>query len=55
MVASKSFIKQVEKFLDTTTICPNRLAQKAAYFGLLNLQEFMVKEKVKDRKTQRYF
>ena len=47
MVASKSFIKQVEKFLDTTTICPNRLAQKAAYFGLLNLQEFMAKEKLK--------
>ncbi len=47
MVASKSFIKQVEKFLDTTTICPNRLAQKAAYFGLLNLQNFITKEKLK--------
>ena len=47
MVASSSFLKQVEKFLDTTTICPNRLAQKAAYFGLLNLQEFMAKEKLK--------
>jgi len=50
MVASKSFIRQVEKFLDTTTICPNRLAQKAAYFGLLNLQDFITKEKLKIKK-----
>ena len=55
MVASKSFIKQVEKFLDTTTICPNRLAQKAAYFGLLNLQEFMEKEKLKIEKLKDTF
>ncbi len=55
MVASKSFIKQVEKFLDTTTICPNRLAQKAAYFGLLNLKEFMVKEKSKIEKLKDTF
>ena len=55
MVASKSFIKQVEKFLDTTTICPNRLAQKAAYFGLLNLQEFMTQEKLKIKKLKDTF
>ena len=55
MVASNSFIRQVEKFLDTTTICPNRLAQKAAYFGLLNLQEFMVKEKLKIEKLKDTF
>ena len=55
MVASKSFIKQAEKFLDTTTICPNRLAQKAAYFGLLNLQEFITKEKLKIRKLKDTF
>ena len=55
MVASKSFIKQVEKFLDTTTICPNRLAQKAAYFGLLNLKEFIVKEKLKIEKLKDTF
>ena len=55
MVASRPFIKQVEKFLDTTTICPNRLAQKAAYFGLLNLQEFMVKEKLKIEKLKDTF
>ena len=55
MVASKSFIKQVEKFLDTTTICPNRLAQKAAYFGLLNLKEFIVKEKLKIEKLKDIF
>jgi len=55
MVASKSYIKQVEKFLDSTTICPNRLAQKAAYFGLLNLQEFVAKEKLKIEKLKYTF
>ena len=55
MVGSKSFMKQVEKFLDTTTICPNRLAQKAAYFGLLNLQEFMKEEKLKIKKLKDTF
>ena len=55
MVASRSFMKQVEKFLDTTTICPNRLAQKAAYFGLLNLQEFIAEEKLKIEKLKDTF
>ena len=55
MVASESFITQAEKFLDTTTICPNRLAQKAAYFGLLNLQEFMAKERSKINKLKNIF
>ncbi len=55
MVASKLFIKQVEKFLDTTSICPNRLAQKAAYFGLINMQEFMAKEKLKIEKLKDTF
>ena len=55
MVASKPFIEQVAKFLDTTTICPNRLAQKAAYFGLLNLQEFMAKERLKINKLKNIF
>ncbi len=55
MVASKSFIQQAEKFLDATTICPNRLAQKAAYFGLLHLQDFMEKEKLKIKKLKDTF
>ena len=55
MVASKPFLEQVAKFLDTTTICPNRLAQKAAYFGLLNLQEFMAKERLKINKLKNIF
>ena len=55
MVASESFITQAEKFLDTTTICPNRLAQKAAYFGLLNLQEFMANERSKINKLKNIF
>ena len=55
MIASSSFIKQAEKFLDTTTICPNRLAQKAAHFGLVHLKHFVNKEKAKIEKLKKIF
>ncbi len=46
MLKMSQLTKQVEKFLDTTTICPNRLAQKAALFGLQNLEKFIAEEKL---------
>ncbi len=47
LVASSERLSQVEKFLDTVTICPNQLAQKAALFGLRNLSEFVAYERQK--------
>ncbi len=47
LIASKKLIKEIEKFLDTTSICPNRLGQKAALFGLQNLNTFIKQEKTK--------
>ena len=55
MVASRAVMNEVEKFLDTTTICPNRLAQKAALFGLLNLGKFVEEEKEKLEKLKEIF
>tara|TARA_B100001250_G_scaffold413774_1_gene449032 strand:- start:113 stop:1294 length:1182 start_codon:yes stop_codon:yes gene_type:complete len=55
LIASKTLIKEVEKFLDTTSICPNRLAQKAALFGLTNLERFVRTEKNKVDKIKLIF
>ncbi len=45
LLASPERLEQVEKFLDTVTICPNQMAQKAALFGLCNLSEFVAGER----------
>lgn len=38
LIAGKAVLEQVEKYLDTETICVNQLGQKAAVFALDNLQ-----------------
>ena len=53
MVASKSFISKLKNF-DTTTICPNRLAQKQI-FWTAELAEFVVKERLKIKKLKDSF
>lgn len=37
IVASQARLAQVEKYLDTVTICPNQIAQRAALWGMNNL------------------
>lgn len=46
MIASEKLLRQVEKFLDTVSICPNQLAQRAALFGLRNLEEWLAGERL---------
>ena len=38
--------KQIEKFLDATTICPNQLGQEAAIYGLKHLAKFIERERI---------
>ena len=45
VIASDSFILQIEKYLDTVSICPNQLGQLGALFGLRNLMDWLVEEK----------
>lgn len=37
---------QIEKFLDTVTICPNQLAQKAAVWGLRHLSDWVQSQRM---------
>ena len=45
IVASPTRLSQVEKYLDTVTICPNQLAQKSALWAMQNLSEWVAKER----------
>ena len=37
MISSSRYLEHAEKFLDTVSICPNPIGQKAALFGLQKL------------------
>lgn len=45
MVASQSRLGEVEKVLDTITICPNQLGQIAALYGMQNLGQWLAGER----------
>ena len=44
MAASPQINAQVEKFLDTVTICANQIGQRAALFGLRELGDWLAEE-----------
>ncbi|MCF2903798.1 aminotransferase [Octadecabacter sp. CECT 8868] len=46
MVASPERLAEVEKFLDTVTICPNQLGQHAALWGMRNLGDWLAGERL---------
>ena len=46
MVASPTRLAEAEKFLDTVTICPNQLGQRAALWGMQNLGEWLAGERL---------
>ncbi len=45
MVASRRLLAEVEKFLDTVTICPAQLGQHAALWGMRNLHDWLAGER----------
>lgn len=45
MVAGRARLREVEKFLDTVTICPNQLGQRAALWGMRNLADWRAGER----------
>ncbi|MGZ9810747.1 aminotransferase [Pseudoroseicyclus sp. H15] len=46
MIASSQLLAEVEKYLDTVTICPAQLGQKAALWGMRNLAQWLAGERV---------
>ena len=46
IVASQARLVEVEKFLDTVTICPNQLGQHAALWGMRNLGDWLATERL---------
>jgi aspartate/methionine/tyrosine aminotransferase len=45
VTASEARIAQMERFLDTVTICPTSLGQKAALWGMENLDDWLAGER----------
>ena len=46
VVASVARMAEIEKFLDTVSICANQLGQKAALWGMLNLGDWLAGERI---------
>jgi len=46
VVSCEARLAEIEKFLDTVTICPSQLGQKAALWGLQNLGDWLAKERL---------
>jgi len=46
LIASPKRLAEVEKFLDTVTICPNQLGQRAALWGMENLDTWLAGERL---------
>ncbi|MEO1641318.1 MAG: aminotransferase [Pseudomonadota bacterium] len=45
VVASSARLAEIEKFLDTVTICPNQLGQRAALWGMQHLGDWLAGER----------
>ena len=46
LIASEDRLSEVEKFLDTVTICPNQIGQRAALWGMQNLGDWLAGERL---------
>ena len=46
VIASPKKLKEIEKFLDTVTICPAQLGQKSALWGLEHLTDWVEAERI---------
>ena len=46
VITSKLRMSEIEKFLDTVTICPNQLGQKSALWGMQNLGDWLADERI---------
>lgn len=46
LIASPARLAEVEKFLDTVTICPNQIGQRAALWGMRNLGDWLAGERL---------
>ncbi len=53
VIADTALLAEAEKFLDTVTICPNQLGQRAALWGMQNLGDWLAGERteVLDRRA----
>ena len=47
-------LREIEKFLDTVTICPSQVGQYGAYWGLLHLSDWLSEQRAEMQKRREY-
>lgn len=47
-------LKEIEKFLDTVTICPSQVGQYGAYWGLVHLPDWLADQRAEMKKRHEY-
>ena len=47
-------LKEIEKFLDTVTICPSQVGQYGAHWGLLHLSDWLADQRAEMQKRREY-
>lgn len=45
IIGAPALLREVEKFIDTVTICPSQMGQRAALFGLTHLDDWLAQER----------
>ena len=45
IITSPSLLLEIEKFLDTVTICPSQVGQYGAYWGLENMSSWLIEQR----------
>jgi len=45
IIGAPELLREIEKFIDTVTICPSQIGQKAALWGLENLSDWLAGER----------
>ena len=45
LTASARRLSEVEKYIDTVTICPNQIGQRAALWGMRNMRQWLAGER----------
>ncbi|MGB5558591.1 MAG: aminotransferase class I/II-fold pyridoxal phosphate-dependent enzyme, partial [Paracoccaceae bacterium] len=54
LTASTRRLAEVEKYIDTVTICPNQIGQRAALWGMRNMRQWLAGERAEilDRRAE---
>ncbi len=54
IATAPKLLREIEKFLDTVSICPSQVGQYGAYWGLLHLSDWLSEQRAEMQKRREY-